>query len=94
MIRAGRFLDRLVGPLSPDDVRGGYAHIEYIQRLYELEPEEASSLVGMAISKKVTLEALQAIIDKYQIASHKAIQASVQKPGHSYQSMIVIPWSH
>jgi len=65
MIRAGRFLDRLVGPLTPDDVRGGYAHIEYIQRLYELEPEEASSLVGMAISKKVTLEALQAIIDKY-----------------------------
>ena len=23
MIRAGRFLDRLVGPLSPEDVRGG-----------------------------------------------------------------------
>lgn len=65
MIRAGRFLDRLVGPLSPEDVRGGYAHIEYIQRLHELAPKEASSLVAMAISKKVTLEALQAIIDKY-----------------------------
>lgn len=65
MIKAGRFLDRLVGHLPPEDVRGGYAHIEYIQRLHELAPEEASSLVGMAISKKVTLEALQAIIDKY-----------------------------
>lgn len=65
MVKAGRFLDRLVGPLSPEDVRGGYAHIEYIQRLHELAPEEASSLVGMAISKKITLEALQAIIDKY-----------------------------
>lgn len=65
MVKAGRFLDRLVGPLSPEDVRGGYAHIEYIQRLHELAPEEASSLVGMAISKKITLEALQTIIDKY-----------------------------
>ncbi|RRV71656.1 hypothetical protein EGI99_04580 [Stutzerimonas stutzeri] len=67
MIKAGRFLDRLVGHLPPEDVRGGYAHIEYIQRLHELAPEEASSLVGMAISKKITLEALQAIIDKYSI---------------------------
>jgi len=65
MIKAGRFLDRLAGHLPPEDVRGGYAHIEYIQRLHELAPEEASSLVGMAISKKITLEALQAIIDKY-----------------------------
>lgn len=67
MIKAGRFLDRLAGHLPPEDVRGGYAHIEYIQRLHELAPEEASSLVGMAISKKITLEALQAIIDKYSI---------------------------
>ena len=65
MIKAGRFLDRLVGHLPPEDVRGGYAHIEYIQRLHELAPDEAQSLVGMAVSKKVTLEALQAIIDKY-----------------------------
>ena len=74
MIRAGRFLDRLVGPLSPEDVRGGYAHVEYIQRLHELAPEEAQSLVGMAISKKVTLETLQSIIDKYadQIAQSDA----------------------
>jgi len=78
MIKAGRFLDRLVGHLPPEDVRGGYAHVEYIQRLHELAPEEAQSLVHMAISKKVTLEALQAIIDKYstQLAQSDARKRS------------------
>ncbi|WAG79130.1 hypothetical protein LMK08_00230 [Metapseudomonas furukawaii] len=65
MIRAGRFLDRLLGPLPTEEVRGGYAHIEYIQRLHELNAQEAESLVGMAVAKKVTLEHLQGIIDRY-----------------------------
>lgn len=65
MIRAGRFLDRLLGPLPAEEVRGGYAHIEYIQRLHELNAQEAESLVHMAVAKKVTLEHLQGIIEKY-----------------------------
>ncbi|MHC5350490.1 hypothetical protein [Metapseudomonas furukawaii] len=65
MIKAGRFLDRLVGPIPPEEMRGGYAHIEYIQRLHELNADEAESLVHMAVAKKVTLEQLQGIIDQY-----------------------------
>lgn len=65
MIRAGRFLDRLLGPLPLEEVRGGYAHIEYIQRLHELNAQEAEALVRMAVAKKVTLEHLQGIIDQY-----------------------------
>ncbi|HEP9162046.1 TPA: hypothetical protein VDV10_006166 [Pseudomonas aeruginosa] len=76
MIRAGRFLDRLVGPIPAEEVRGGYAHIEYIQRLHELNAQEAESLVGMAVAKKVTLEHLQSIIDKY---SEKLAQSDASK---------------
>jgi hypothetical protein len=64
MIRAGRFLDRLLGPLEAESMRGGYAHIELLQRLYELDNEAARPYVQMAISKQIKLHELQGLIDQ------------------------------
>ena len=64
MIRAGRFLDRLLGPLDTESVRGGYAHIELLQRLYELDNEAARPYIQMAISKQIKLHELQGLIDQ------------------------------
>jgi hypothetical protein len=63
MIRAGRFLDSLVGPLEAETVRGGYAHIELLRRLHELNSEAARPYIQKAITKQIKLHQLQSIID-------------------------------
>jgi hypothetical protein len=63
MIRAGRFLDSLVGPLEAETVRGGYAHIELLKRLHELNSEAARPYIQKAITKQIKLHELQRIID-------------------------------
>lgn len=64
MIRAGRFLDRVVGTLDVERVRGGYAHIELLQRLYELDNEAVQPYIQRAISKQIKLHELQGLIDQ------------------------------
>lgn len=59
MIKAGEFVDGLVGPQSTEQVRCGYAHIELLERLHQLDYNAARTLVDTVLGNKVTLAALR-----------------------------------
>ncbi|NWL79567.1 hypothetical protein DM872_22210 [Pseudomonas taiwanensis] len=70
MLKAGQFLDSLVGPLTAEQVRCGYAHIELLERLHHHDAAVAEASVPGCLSNEMTLKALR-----------EAIEASVEKAG-------------
>ena len=55
MLKAGNFLDRIAGPRSSEQVGCGYAHIEQLERLHQLNSEVALSLVQSTLANQQTL---------------------------------------
>lgn len=65
MLKAGAFLDGLTNrALTVDDVRCGYAHIELLERLHQLVPHEAKSLLNVVLSNDITLKNLRLAVEE------------------------------
>ena len=63
MLKAGNFLDRIAGPCSSEQVGCGYAHIEQLERLHQLNSEVALSLVQSTLANQQTLLDLRNITE-------------------------------
>ena len=65
MLKAGNFLKRVAGPLTIEQVSCGYAHIEQLERLHQLNREVAVSLVQSTLANQQTLLDLRNITERY-----------------------------
>lgn len=63
MLNAGAFLGRIAGaPFTVDQVKCGYAHVELLERLYKLNPEEAQTRLSSVLENQVTLKELRDVL--------------------------------
>lgn len=65
MLKAGHFLEQLAGPLSPEHVQCGYAHIELLERLHQLSPTAAQESLQETLSNQKTLLELKGLTEHY-----------------------------
>lgn len=65
MLKAGNFLNRIAGPLTPEQVGCGYAHIELLERLHQLDTEAAISILQATLANQQTLQALRETNERY-----------------------------
>ena len=65
MLKAGNFLSRIAGPLTPEQVGCGYAHIELLERLHQLDAEAALSLLQAILANQQTLQTLRDTNERY-----------------------------
>ncbi len=64
MLNAGAFLDRFAKrSLTVEHVKCGYAHIELLERLHKLNPEEAQVRLDTVLSNQVTLKELRSALE-------------------------------
>ena len=65
MLKAGNFLNRIAGPLTPEQVGCGYAHIELVERLHQLDTEAALSILQATLANQQTLQTLRETNERY-----------------------------
>lgn len=65
MLKAGHFLEQLADPLSAEQVRCGYAHIELLERLHQLSPSAAQAALQETLNNQKTLQELKGLTDHY-----------------------------
>lgn len=65
MLKAGNFLNRIAGPLTPEQVGCGYAHIELLERLHQLDTEAALSILQATLANQQTLQTLRETNERY-----------------------------
>jgi hypothetical protein len=65
MLKAGHFLEQLAGPLSAEQVRCGYAHIELLERLHQLSPVAAQAALQETLANQHTLLELKGLTESY-----------------------------
>lgn len=65
MLKAGHFLDSLAPTLAPEQVSCGYAHIELLERLHQLDADIATSMLSATLANQHTLQTLREAITHY-----------------------------
>ncbi|WP_170977533.1 MULTISPECIES: hypothetical protein [Pseudomonas] len=65
MLKAGHFLDSLAPTLAPEQVNCGYAHIELLERLHQLDADIATSMLSATLANQHTLHTLRETITHY-----------------------------
>lgn len=65
MLKAGIFLDSLSPSLAPEEVKCGYAHIELLERLHQLDAVVATSMLSATLADQHTLQTLRETITHY-----------------------------
>src|SRR3989344_1141914 len=65
MLKAGSFLNRIAGPLTAEQVGCGYAHVELVERLHQLDTQAALSILQAALANQQTLQSLRETVDRY-----------------------------
>ncbi|APE96590.1 hypothetical protein BG030_00085 [Pseudomonas putida] len=65
MLKAGHFLDSLAPTLAPEQVKCGYAHIEFLERLHQLDADIATSMLSATLANQHTLHTLRETITHY-----------------------------
>ncbi|HFL2185342.1 hypothetical protein [Pseudomonas sp. NMI4491_12] len=65
MLKAGNFLDSLAPTLAPEQVTCGYAHIELLERLHQLDADAATSMLSATLANQHTLHTLREAITHY-----------------------------
>ena len=65
MLKAGNFLNRIAGPLTAEQVGCGYAHIELLERLHQLDTQAALSILQATLANQQTLQTLRETNDRY-----------------------------
>lgn len=65
MLKAGNFLDSLAPTLAPEQVHCGYAHIELLERLHQLDADAATSMLSATLANQHTLHTLREAITHY-----------------------------
>ena len=73
MLNAGAFLERMTdSPLTVEQVKCGYAHAEFLERLYKLNAQEAHARFNAILDNQVTLKELRQAIDSLAAESGHA----------------------
>ena len=65
MLKAGNFLVSLSPTLAPEQVKCGYAHIELLERLHQLDAVVATSMLSATLANQHTLQTLRETITHY-----------------------------
>lgn len=65
MLKAGNFLNRIAGQLTAEQVGCGYAHIELLERLHQLDTQAALSILQATLANQQTLQTLRETVDRY-----------------------------
>lgn len=79
MVRVGRFLDRLIRVDNPESIGCGYAQLEYLEKIFRIDPELATIKLPDVLANKFTKRELQELYDQLVTIASNESESSIRR---------------